>query len=85
MNTEDETDIMEFEKVRHDDQWAEKVMREMLNEKSGISLQQMEANDRNNMLLKLHQKGITIRQLERLTGINRGVIQRTCVKENRPC
>ena len=43
---------------------------------SGIQLQQWEKKKRDAALRELKGLGITVRQLERLTGINRGVIQR---------
>ncbi len=42
---------------------------------SGTQLQQWTKKDRDAALRKLKSQGLTVRQLERLTGINRGVIQ----------
>lgn len=43
---------------------------------SGTELQRWDRKERNEALRLLKQKGLSIRQLERLTGINRGAIQR---------
>ena len=76
---------MEATPAKHDDVWAIGVIRQILNASSGTALQQMSKADRDEALAKLEAAGITIRQLERLTGINRGIIQKAkSVKENRP-
>lgn len=43
---------------------------------SGIQLQQWDRKQRDEALRALKAKGMSVRQLERLTGINRGVIQK---------
>ena len=67
---------MEDLPVRHDDAWALGIIRSSLSAGSGTILQQMSKAERNEKLILLRRKGLTVRQLERLTGINRGVIQR---------
>ena len=76
MSKEDETECMEFEPRRHDDEWASSIIRKRLNLNSGTELQSLDRDERNAALRTLKAAGITVRQLERLTGINRGVIQR---------
>ncbi len=61
---------------RRDDHWALRVIRRELKGKSGTSLQGMDREERDKTLRKLKKAGLSIRQLERLTGINRGVIQK---------
>ena len=61
---------------RHTDKWALGVIHGRLNGQSGTSLQSMDKKDRNSALSDLKAAGLSIRQLERLTGINRGVIQK---------
>lgn len=78
---DDDAPVMEYEKPRHDDQWADRIIRENLEGKSGTVLQQMDTESRNRILMKLIRSGVTTRQLERLTGINRGTIQRLRDKE----
>ncbi len=67
---------MEFEQPRRDDEWAKRVLREYLSGQSGTVLQVFERSKRNAVLRALKNKGLSVRQLERLTGINRGAIQR---------
>ena len=76
MSKEDETECMEFEPRRHDDEWASSIIRKRLKLNSGTELQSLDRDERNAALRTLKAAGITVRQLERLTGINRGVIQR---------
>lgn len=81
----DENEYMEETSAKHDDVWAIGVICQALNVSSGTVLQQMAKADRDEALANLKAAGITIRQLERLTGINRGIIQKAKrVKENRP-
>ena len=67
---------IEFQPLKHDDNWAIEIIRRTLGVESGTALQQMTRDERNESLVKLKEKGISVRQLERLTGINRNVIQR---------
>ena len=61
---------------RHDDKWALGVIHSRLNGQSGTSLQSKDRKERDRILHELKVAGLSIRQLERLTGIKRGVIQR---------
>ncbi len=72
----DDAEYMEFEPRRHDDGWASAIIRKRLKISSGTALQTFEREERNAALRTLKAEGISVRQLERLTGINRGVIQR---------
>ena len=76
MRKEDDAECMEFEPRRHDDEWASGIIRKRLKLNSGTELQSLDRDERNAALRTLKAAGITVRQLERLTGINRGVIQR---------
>lgn len=76
MGEEEGQECMEYSEIKHNDEWAKKVIKDTLNIKSGTEIQSMTKNDRNEALAQLKEKGISIRQLERLTGINRGVIQK---------
>lgn len=67
---------LEFEKPEHDDRWAQEVLRKSLGVDSGTILQNYERAQRNEALQKLKTKGLTIRQIERLTGINRNIVQK---------
>ena len=67
---------LEFEPMLKDDAWAQKIMQKYLKGKSGTVLQTYNKTLRNEILHALKAEGLTVRQLERLTGINRGVIQK---------
>lgn len=58
------------------DERAQKIIREDLNVKSGSELQSWKRQERDAALQRLRQNGLSLRQIERLTGISRSVIQR---------
>lgn len=58
------------------DEEAKKKICALLDVESGTELQRFDRKERNAALRKLRESGMTIQQIERLTGINRGVIQR---------
>ena len=60
----------------HDDNRAKEVIRKILNVESGTILQSYSWEQRNEALVLLKENGLSIRQIERLTGINRNAIQR---------
>ena len=76
IETDNEDDCMEYEEITKDDAWAQSVLRKSLGIQSGTILQQYNKTERNEALKKLKQQGLTIRQIERLTGINRNIVQR---------
>ncbi len=61
---------------RMDDGRARNVIKDKLGISSGTVLQGYDKAKRNKALKELKEIGLSIRQIERLTGINRGVIQR---------
>ncbi len=67
---------LEYETEPHDDSWAQAILQKELCVRSGTELQRYDRKTRNAALCKLKEKGLTIRQIERLTGINRNIIQR---------
>lgn len=58
------------------DEWAIEIIRKTLNIESGTVLQSYVRQRRDQALRILKEKGLTIRQIERLTGISKSVIQR---------
>lgn len=60
----------------HDDEWALSELRSALNIPSGSVLKTWDLKKRNQALRILREKGLSIRQIERLTGIPRSIIQR---------
>ena len=67
---------MEYDGPRHDDSWALDVIRKRLSVNSGTALQEYERREHNEALRKLKGEGLTVRQIERLTGINRNIVQK---------
>lgn len=59
-----------------EDEWALNVLRRELGVDSGSVLQGLSRIERDSALRLLKKEDISIRQIERLTGINRGVIQK---------
>lgn len=49
---------------------------------SATDFQRLSLSERNKLLLLLHEKGLSVRQLNRLTGTPRGVIERIIVKRS---
>ena len=68
-------DCPELEENSRSDNWAKAVMRDVLCIKSGTELQSYETIARNNALRLLKSRGVTDKQIERLTGIRRSVIE----------
>ena len=66
---------MEYE-GKKDDGWAKDAIRSALGIETGTIIQSYNRQERNQALRKLKSLGLSIRQIERLTGINRGVIQK---------
>lgn len=86
LKNDDEEEFMEDMPVKHDDEWAIKKIKMILGVSSGTVLQQMSKSERDENLAKLRKAGLTVRQIERLTGINRGIVQMAKAdKQNRPC
>ncbi|MBQ6520312.1 MAG: transposase [Anaerolineaceae bacterium] len=67
---------MELEPVRKDDNWALSIIKKELSVENGLELKEWSWERRNAALKLLKEKGLKIKQIERLTGINRGTIQK---------
>ena len=67
---------LEYDKTVHDDRWAKNVIRKYLGVESGTAVQKLTRKDRDAALRMLKDKGLTVRQIERMTGINRNAVQR---------
>jgi REP element-mobilizing transposase RayT len=66
----------EHELKKRDDEWANMILKRVLHVSNGMILQQYDKASRDKAIRTLKQKGLSIRQIERITGINRGVVQR---------
>lgn len=62
--------------LRLTDERAKEIIRKMSRCASAADFQQLDAQVRNDYIRKLRAEGLSIRQINRLTGISRGVIQR---------
>ncbi|MCR5728731.1 MAG: transposase [Lachnospiraceae bacterium] len=67
---------MEFEEEKKDDIWALEIIRQRLGLENGIILQTYDRARRDDAIRKLKTVGMSIRQIERLTGLGKGIIQR---------
>ncbi|MBR6220997.1 MAG: transposase [Clostridia bacterium] len=67
---------LDCDMVPRSDRWARAVIQECLGFSSGTALQGMDRQQRNAALQQLKQKGLSVRQIERLTGISRNIVQR---------
>ena len=76
INEGEDDRCMEYEGSVRDDEWAVEMIHKCLGIESGTLLQTYSRDERNEALRTLKSKGMTIRQIERLTGINRNVIQK---------
>lgn len=65
---------------RLDDNQAVQILKNSLGLDSGHQLQELNKEDRDKALVLLNKKGLSVRQIERLTGISRGVINRILSK-----
>ncbi len=78
LNAKDE----EFDPVipdhKRDDERAKELIRRTFNVESGTTLKSLDIKKRNEAIRLLREKGLSIRQIERLTGISKGAIQRAC-------
>ena len=73
--TENADNCLEFER-RPGDQRAMEIIRKELKVESGTAIQSYSVAERNEAIRKLLSKGISMRRIERLTGVGRGIIQR---------
>ena len=75
MNGNGETNCLEIaEAMRLTDEKAIEIIKKKCKVKSGQALQEFEVEKRNKALRKLKEEGLSIRQISRLTGINRGIV-----------
>lgn len=73
---EETGECLEYDLSHRDDEWARCVIQNLLGTESGTVLQKYDRVNRDKALIQLKKAGLSIRQIERLTGINRGVIQK---------
>lgn len=78
MNESQEDICLEMEENhRITDEEANAMIKKTYGLTSSQAIQNLEAQKRDDILRNLKENGLSIRQIERLTGTNRGVILRT--------
>lgn len=76
LSADNEDVCLEDESFHRDDQWAREIMKKLIGTENGTSLQKMDRLERNTALRGLKNAGLSVRQIERLTGINRNIVQK---------
>ena len=73
---EDEDIGLECSETRHSDTWAKEEITRCLGITSGTVLQKYSKQERDDALVKLKKRGLSVRQISRLTGIGRNIVQK---------
>ena len=76
LNEKNEDGSMDDRPVRHNDDWGKEILVKKLNVKNGAVLKAYGRKDRDKSLRILKDAGLSTRQIERLTGISKSVVQR---------
>lgn len=77
INKEDGDECMDINEKGHlTDNEAIKIIKEYCKVEHGVDLQKLEVDKRNLYIRRLKELKLSIRQIERLTGISRGIIQK---------
>ena len=74
IETINDDECLEYD-YKKNDEWAKRIIRKRLNIESGTVIQNYDRCKRDESIRILKHEGISVRQIERLTGLNRGVIQ----------
>ena len=69
-------DVEETPQIRVTDEEAQRIIKKMTKCENPTDFQELDIDKRNKYLKQLNNKGISIRQLNRLTGIPKGIIER---------
>ncbi|MBO4390027.1 MAG: transposase [Lachnospiraceae bacterium] len=76
MDQENHDKCPDYDYRTNDDDWAKETLYETLGLISGSELKAYSKAKRDEALRQLRRAGLTIKQIERLTGIGRGIVQR---------
>lgn len=76
MREDDNEEYLEYEGPKHNDEWARRKMKEILGVESGSEVKKLPNEERNTAICKLKGAKLSDRQIERLTGIPKSVVQR---------
>ncbi|MBR2836113.1 MAG: transposase [Coriobacteriales bacterium] len=77
LETENCDICLEFESTdEHADTKALELIKTITKETNPQAIQSLEKNQRDQILVKLKEQGLSVRQISRLTGVNRNIVQR---------
>ena len=77
LNTENDDRCMEYDtKSGYSDAEALELLASVNGNRNPQSVQELDKKDRDKMLQELKTSGLTVRQISRLTGVNRNIVQR---------
>lgn len=69
-------DVEEEHKIRLTDEQASEILKKIAKCKNTTEFQALEIKQRDKYIIKLKQKGLSIRQISRLTGTPKGIVER---------
>ena len=75
ISREDSGVCMEYGSEKIDDERSSEIVKRLLGTDSGTAIQSYPRAQRNEALIKLLRAGMSIREVERCTGVSRGIIQ----------
>ncbi len=81
---EDDDSGLEYSESRHSDAWAKEEIKRCIGVASGAALLNFCKTERDAALVKLKERGLSVRQISRLTGIGRNVVQGAGNKSKEP-
>lgn len=71
---EEEEKHLEVDRPKHNDEWARGIIAKKLKVNSGLALQKMSKPERDDALKILRKCGLSLRQIQRLTGVSQKVV-----------
>lgn len=71
-----DVEVLDTDMPKHDDTWAQKIIQKVTGQSSGFYLQSIAKSKRDPIIHELRHRGLTLKQLMRLTGLSYGVLQR---------
>ncbi len=76
--------VGKYKKKHLTDQGALEIMKKPCKISSVDDWQKVDRNTRDNYMGRLKQEGLSVRQISRLTGLNRGIVLKALVQLNNP-
>ena len=75
IESDNDDECLEWDYSKRDDAWAINEIKSLLHVNNFTDIQRYDSVSRNRALSILRKRGLSIRQIERLTGISRGIIK----------